>query len=157
MTDRYGFIHDYKLPEKLTKHENQIREIEMKRREKWRKMITNWEYYKTKNYDKLRERVFKGIPNAVRGSAWLLLLDVPRIKEEQQDRYEEMYNLGKQYSNEIRQIDLDVNRTFRYNVMFRERYNTKQQELFRVLVAYSVYNSEIGYCQSVSFYFFFKF
>lgn len=119
----------------------------MKRREKWRKMITNWDYYKKKNFDKLRERVFKGIPNAVRGSAWMLLLDVPRIKDEQQNRYEEMYNLGKQYSREIRQIDLDVNRTFRNNIMFRERYNIKQQELFRVLVAYSVYNQEVGYCQ----------
>ena len=60
-----------------------------------------------------------------------------------------MYILGKQYSKEVRQIDLDVNRTFRNNEMFRERYNTKQQELFRVLVAYSVYNSEIGYCQGL--------
>ena len=150
MTDRYGFIHDYKLPEKLTKYENQIREVEMKRREKWRKMITNWDFYKKKNYDKLRDRVFKGIPNAVRGSAWLLLLDVPRIKDEQRGRYDEMFSLGKQYSKEVRQIDLDINRTFRNNIMFRERYNIKQQELFRVLVAYSVYNQEVGYCQ-VSF------
>ena len=133
----------------MSKHENQLRETEAKRRDKWFKMIKNWSTYKNKNYDKLRDRVFKGIPNAVRGNAWLLLLDVPHIKEEQQNRYDEMYNLGKQYSKEVRQIDLDINRTFRNNIMFRERYNTKQQELFRVLVAYSVYNSEIGYCQSV--------
>ena len=147
VTDRYGFIHDYKLPEKLTKYENQIREVEMKRREKWRKMIGSWDFYKKKNFDKMRERVFKGIPNAVRGSAWLLLLDVPRIKDEQPGRYDEMYSLGKQYSKEVRQIDLDINRTFRNNIMFRERYNIKQQELFRVLVAYSVYNQEVAYCQ----------
>ncbi|KAK4337298.1 hypothetical protein RND71_043584 [Anisodus tanguticus] len=66
VTDRYGFVHDNKLPEKLSKYENQIREIEMKRREKWRKMLLNWDVYKEKKFDKLRERVFKGIPNAVR-------------------------------------------------------------------------------------------
>ena len=31
--------------------------------------------------------------------------------------------------------------------MFRERYNGRQQALFHVLAAYSVYNSEVGYCQ----------
>lgn len=110
-------------------------------------MIRNWSDYKNNKYDKLRERVFKGIPNSMRGPAWLLLLEVPKIKEENPNRYDEMYNLGKQFSKEVRQIDLDVNRTFRNNEMFRERYNVKQQELFKVLVAYSVYNPEVGYCQ----------
>ena len=34
--------------------------------------------------------------------------------------------------------------------MFRERYNSKQKELFKILGAYSVYNLEIGYCQGMS-------
>ena len=34
--------------------------------------------------------------------------------------------------------------------MFRERYNTKQQDLFHVLTAYSMYNSEVSYCQGMS-------
>lgn len=54
------------------------------------------------------------------------------------------------WSPDIRQIDLDVNRTYRDHIMFRERYNSKQQELFNVLGAYSVYNLEIGYCQGMS-------
>ena len=52
-----------------------------------------------------------------------------------------MLSYGLDHSTDIRQIDLDVNRTYRNHIMFRERYNTKQQMLFRVLVAYSVYNS----------------
>ena len=43
----------------------------------------------------------------------------------------------------MRQVDLDVNRTYRNHEMFRERYNIKQKELFDVLVAYSVYNTEV--------------
>ena len=41
-------------------------------------------------------------------------------------------------------MDLDVNRTYRNHEMFRERYNIKQRDLFHVLVAYSVYNTEVG-------------
>lgn len=52
-----------------------------------------------------------------------------------------MLECGMLYSKDVRQIDLDVNRTYRNHIMFRDRYNTKQQMLFKVLVAYSVYNS----------------
>lgn len=41
-------------------------------------------------------------------------------------------------------------RCFRDHEIFRERYSTKQQQLFNVLVAYSIYNSELGYCQGMS-------
>ena len=45
------------------------------------------------------------------------------------------------------QIDLDVNRTYRDHRDFRKRYNQTQKSLFYVLAAYSVYNTEVGYCQ----------
>lgn len=61
-----------------------------------------------------------------------------------------MRDLAWKWSSEIRQIDLDVNRTYRDHIMFRERYNLKQQALFNVLGAYSMYNAEIGYCQGMS-------
>jgi hypothetical protein len=34
--------------------------------------------------------------------------------------------------------------------MFRKRYDVKQQALFHVLAAYSMYNTEVGYCQGMS-------
>lgn len=55
-----------------------------------------------------------------------------------------MRKLARLWSPDLRQIDLDVNRTYRDHLMFRERYGLKQQALFHVLGAYSVYNSEIG-------------
>ena len=55
-----------------------------------------------------------------------------------------MRRLARLWSPDLRQIDLDVNRTYRDHLMFRERYGLKQQALFHVLGAYSVYNSEIG-------------
>ena len=44
----------------------------------------------------------------------------------------------------------DVNRTYRDHMMFRERYNGRQKALFHVLAAYSMYNTEVGYCQGMS-------
>lgn len=44
-----------------------------------------------------------------------------------------MKNLGCKWSPDVRQIDLDVNRTFRDNIMFRKRYDVKQQQLFYML------------------------
>ena len=54
-----------------------------------------------------------------------------------------MRRLARKHSPDIRQIDLDVNRTYRNHVMFRERYNHRQGALFHVLAAYSMYNSEV--------------
>ncbi|NXV85575.1 US6NL protein, partial [Calonectris borealis] len=62
----------------------------------------------------------------------------------------QMKEQAKCFSSEIKQIDLDVNRTFRNHIMFRDRYGVKQQALFHVLSAYSVYNTEVSYCQGMS-------
>ena len=116
-------------------------------------MLENWkDFFDSKGHpkEKLHDRIFKGIPDQVRGKAWCLLMGVPRVKKEQEGRYQEMLEWGLLHSRDVRQIDLDVNRTFRNNLMFQHRYDIKQQELFRILVAYSVYNSEIGYCQGMS-------
>lgn len=50
-------------------------------------------------------------------------------------------------STYIEQIDLDINRTFRSTTFFNEAFGPRQQVLFRILAAYSMYNTEVGYCQ----------
>jgi hypothetical protein len=64
--------------------------------------------------------------------------------------YEKMKNSGRQYSLDLRQIDLDINRTFRDNIAYKTRYCQRQVQLYNVLAAYSIYNTEIGYCQGMS-------
>uniref|UniRef100_H9H492 Rab-GAP TBC domain-containing protein n=1 Tax=Macaca mulatta TaxID=9544 RepID=H9H492_MACMU len=61
-----------------------------------------------------------------------------------------MKEKGKRSSEHIHQIDLDVNWTLRNHIFFRDRYGTKQQELFYILLAYSEYNPEVGYCRDLS-------
>lgn len=61
-----------------------------------------------------------------------------------------MLKIGREYSPDVRQIDLDVNRTYRDHIHFRERFSVLQISLFNILCAYSVYNTEVGYCQGMS-------
>ncbi|XP_034530046.1 USP6 N-terminal-like protein [Notolabrus celidotus] len=98
----------------------------------------------------LTRRIYKGIPLQLRGEVWGLLLDIPKIKEEKKDYYEKLKARARGVSPDIRQIDLDVNRTYRDHIMFMNRYDVKQQALFHVLTAYSMYNTEVGYCQGMS-------
>ncbi|XP_052865333.1 uncharacterized protein LOC128271745 [Anopheles cruzii] len=164
-TDRYGFIHDKRLPRKRDPHEAKATEIEMERVKKWLKMLgkspidtlpptkpikraLQWEDRAVQV--KVRKRVYKGIPEKVRRQVWCKLLNLKEVMAGNQDKYREMLLLARQWSTEARQIDSDVNRQFREHIDYRERYSAKQKSLFNVLVAYSMYNSEVGYCQGMS-------
>ncbi|XP_059491058.1 USP6 N-terminal-like protein isoform X2 [Neocloeon triangulifer] len=148
--DKYGFLHQKTLPKVKDANEKKQAHVQVEREKKWNKMTSgyNWKQFRTS--DKLRKRIFKGIPESFRSRVWGLLLNLDSLKQEQKGKYEEMRELAHQWSPDIRQIDLDVNRTYRDHVDFRERYSDRQKSLFNVLGAYSMYNLEIGYCQGMS-------
>ncbi|XP_056137827.1 TBC1 domain family member 10B [Lampris incognitus] len=147
VTDRFGFLHEEELPTPSAVEEKQ-KQQEIERVEKWLKMVKKWDKYR--NSDKMVKRVYKGIPLQFRGQAWALLLDVDKVKQDNKGKYEKMKQQARNFSTEIKQIDLDVNRTFRNHIMFMDRFGVKQQALFHVLAAYSVYNTEVSYCQGMS-------
>jgi hypothetical protein len=96
---------------------------------------------------KLKNRVRKGIPNAVRGEAWIILSGAEIRKRNNEGIYQ---NCLKQPSVHVKQIDLDINRCYRDNKVFQQRYGKGQVALFNVLKAYSVYNPVLGYCQGMA-------
>lgn len=96
----------------------------------------------------LVKRVYKGIPLQLRGQAWALLLDLEKVKQDNPGKYEvgsqtfgfeqlldvivkqisvvqKMKQQARNFSTEIKQIDLDVNRTFRNHIMFMDRFGVK--------------------------------
>ncbi|XP_030650042.1 USP6 N-terminal-like protein [Chanos chanos] len=146
-TDRFGFLHEEELPAPSALEDKQ-KQQEIERVQKWLKMVRKWDKYR--NSERMMKRVYKGIPLQLRGQAWALLLDVERVKNDNEGKYERMKEQARIYSSEIKQIDLDVNRTFRNHIMFMDRFGVKQQSLFHVLCAYSVYNTEVSYCQGMS-------
>lgn len=145
---RYGFIHDKRLPQKTDPNEAKSKHIEMERVKKWVKMHKKWDSKDT--VEKLRTRVFKGIPDKLRPQIWIKLLNLEKTMSENKNVYQKMLNLARLWSTEARQIDSDVNRQFREHLFYRERYSLKQKSLFNVLTAYSMYNMEVGYCQGMS-------
>ena len=151
-TDRFGFIKDMRIPDAEYRSEKQQKRLEkeINRLPKWLKMEKEWFSRGSKNHNKMVERVWEGVPERLRGPCWSIFLDLNRMKREQVGKYQAMKVLGRKFSPYIRQIDLDVKRTFRNHVMFRERYNSRQQDLFHVLAAYSMFNTEVGYCQGMS-------
>jgi len=146
--DRYGFLHKNPLPQ--YEKDEKVMELERERAKKWLKMIAGWETYFIDNKvsEKLRRRVYKGIPDSIRGSAWKMMLNIDHVAKA--GVYIRFKNIALENSPDIRQIDLDVNRTYRDHIMFRDRFSIKQQALFNVLAAYSLYNTDVGYCQGMS-------
>lgn len=49
-------------------------------------MIKNWDGIR--NTEKMKRRVYKGIPNSLRGEVWSLILNLKQVREEQQGKYE---------------------------------------------------------------------
>lgn len=98
-------------------NEIKLRHVEMERIKKWIKMLRQWESPAT--VDKLRRRIYKGIPNSLRGQVWIKLLGIQNLKQEHTGKYDEMLRLARQWSTEIRQIDADVARQYRDHINYR--------------------------------------
>lgn len=115
--DYFSYCSDKRLPQKPDSYETKLHHVEMERLKKWEKMTKQWDSVATK--EKLRRRIYKGIPNRFRGQVWALLLGIKSLKREQAGKYEEMLQLARQWSTEIRQIDADVARQYRDHINYR--------------------------------------
>lgn len=69
---------------KFKKEDPQEIKIEVNREQKWLKMISNWD---SLSRDKLKRRVYKGIPNSLRGKVWAKLLGVDQLTDDQKNKY----------------------------------------------------------------------
>jgi len=108
-------------------------------------MIKKWPYYLKKKPLKIKTRVLKGLPESMRAAVWELLTDCGKYKDP--DRYQELLTLPSTWAE---QIDVDINRSFRNHIQFRERFGSGQVALFNILKAYSVHDATVGYCQGMS-------
>nr|CDS25831.1 USP6 N terminal protein [Hymenolepis microstoma] len=149
--DYFGFYHPDGLTQRDQEVEHKYRKKDIKRVDKWMKFIQNNgfdSFYKGKPNEELIRRVFKGIPPPIRPRVWPILLNVASAKKDRV--YDDMRKYAFASSTYIQQIDLDINRTFRSTTFFNESFGPRQQVLFRILSAYSMYNTEVGYCQGMS-------
>eukprot|EP00124_Ichthyophonus_hoferi_P002607 Ihof_evm4s185 gene=Ihof_evmTU4s185 len=176
--DRYGWIGKDAINLKRTQGEQILIHKQTEREMKWRKMDQAWTTFYTPKGPtaKLRDRTYKGMPDSYRATMWKRFLHInpPKTEEsmgpaaggkgsvcglpddESDSAYMKIvgiYNKLKEHLVEcssLHQIDLDVNRTLRDHIMFRDRHCIKQQQLFYVLGCYSLYRPDVGYVQGMS-------
>lgn len=92
-----------------------------------------------------------GIPEAIRGNVWLKLAGMARgaqWREELIDNYRVLITRETTSEGVIRR---DINRTFPVHKFFKENGGMGQDALYKVSKAYAVYDTEVGYCQGLSF------
>ncbi|KAK3828701.1 MAG: rab-GTPase-TBC domain-containing protein [Benniella sp.] len=173
LVDRYGFlveegripypgryIHAQPLLDQQagqeTRHQKMV-EKENERAFKWTRMARQYtskaqetEYsFAHTNSKKFASRVHKGIPDSWRAPAWSYLISL-RSNEDGSSIRRTYHKMLGTTSKDEEQIDLDIPRTMHGHIMFRTRYGPGQCALFRVLKAYSNYNTQVGYCQGMA-------
>ncbi|KAJ1981483.1 hypothetical protein H4R35_000697 [Dimargaris xerosporica] len=112
----------------------------------WCTVIHNYHMVSREAMAVLTNRVQRGIPSRLRGTAWQVM-----------SRSTSTY-LQKLYSQLVldnspyeKLIVRDLPRTFPHIPVFRNEGGEGQKRLFNVLKAYSLYDSEVGYCQGLGF------
>ncbi|KAF2075003.1 hypothetical protein CYY_003699 [Polysphondylium violaceum] len=145
--DRYGNIKDQPIvkDEYTRKKEKKSVEKELSRCSKWLSLLKKWNYSKITS--KVKSKSVKGVPPRIRCEVWSHLSHSNLQEALNPNLFETLVN---QHSSSEVVIDLDVNRAFRGNIFFRERYGVGQVALFNVLKVYSLYDTTVGYTQGMS-------
>ncbi|GJQ88093.1 hypothetical protein Trydic_g13105 [Trypoxylus dichotomus] len=112
--------------------------------ENWADVLQKWKttHQKPKQLSSL---VKLGIPEALRGEVW------QRLAGSDETLLEKYRLLITQESSCENVIQRDIARTFPAHDFFKEAGGLGQDSLYRVSKAYAVYDSEVGYCQGLSF------
>ena len=96
----------------------------------------------------IKTKVRHGIPSSLRPAIWMGLSD----SSSSRNRMELLYpNLLVSESAFERHIKRDLARTFPKIEEFMGEDSVGQKKLYNLLKAYSVFDSEVGYCQGLSF------
>ena len=118
-------------------------------------MLDNFNYYKSFKFSKLKERTRKGIPEGMRGLAWIKIAGVKEFKVGKENLYKNLLsritNPDFVDKNEEDVIIRDLHRTFPKNMIFNAKLGEGQRTLFRILMCFSSFNKSTGYVQGMGF------
>ncbi|XP_056281597.1 TBC1 domain family member 4 isoform X2 [Pseudoliparis swirei] len=106
-----------------------------------------------------KEEVYRalsqGVPKSRRGEVWLLLSHQHRLRHRLPQRHQApdtpYQDLLKQLTAQQHSILVDLGRTFPTIQYFSAQLGAGQLSLYNLLKAYSLLDTEVGYCQGISF------
>ncbi|XP_056244910.1 TBC1 domain family member 4 isoform X4 [Seriola aureovittata] len=97
----------------------------------------------------------QGVPKSRRGEVWLLLSHQHRLRQRLPQRQHApdtpYHDLLKQLTAQQHAILVDLGRTFPTHQYFSAQLGAGQLSLYNLLKAYSLLDTEVGYCQGISF------
>ncbi|XP_069634095.1 TBC1 domain family member 10B-like, partial [Haliaeetus albicilla] len=144
-TDRYGFLGGSQYCE--APESSVPVDVARQRELKWLEMFNHWDKWLSRRYQKVKLRCRKGIPSSLRARAWQLLSDSKALLDRNPGLFQEL----ERQPGEARWLDAiekDLHRQFPFHEMFVARGGHGQQDLYRILKAYTVYRPQEGYCQA---------
>ncbi|XP_073491386.1 uncharacterized protein [Aquarana catesbeiana] len=144
-TDKYGFLGGNQFS---GNGEGSISvEIARQRELKWLDMFNHWDKWLMRRFQKVKLRCRKGIPSSLRARAWQYLSNSHHLLSKNPGKFEEL----ERHPGDPKWLDViekDLHRQFPFHEMFAARGGHGQQDLYRILKAYTVYRPEEGYCQA---------
>ena len=118
-------------------------------------MLENFNLYKTSKYSKLKERTRKGIPDSMRGYAWIKIAGISEFKKGKENLYKNLLsNLKENGFIDKKEEDViirDLHRTFPKSIIFSPKLGEGQRILFRILMCMGSSNKKTGYVQGMGF------
>ncbi|XP_053328050.1 TBC1 domain family member 10B [Spea bombifrons] len=144
-TDKYGFLGGNQYS---SNGEMSIPvEISRQRELKWLDMFNHWDKWLSRRFQKVKLRCRKGIPSSLRSKAWQHLSNSHELLARNPGKFEEL----ERHPGDPKWLDViekDLHRQFPFHEMFAARGGHGQQDLYRILKAYTIYRPEEGYCQA---------
>lgn len=117
-----------------------------KRALRWEKFMRKYDGVEGATGSVLKRFIRKGVPSSLRPEMWLKSSSAYLQKQRQPDLYQKLLKCS--YDKETAdQIRVDLPRTFPENIFF-DQYKAS---LFNVLIAYSLNNKDVGYCQGLNY------
>uniref|UniRef100_A0A665VEG2 TBC1 domain family member 4 n=1 Tax=Echeneis naucrates TaxID=173247 RepID=A0A665VEG2_ECHNA len=105
--------------------------------------------------EKVYHALCQGVPKSRRGEVWLLLSHQHRLHHRLPQRQHApdtpYHDLLKQLTAQQHAILVDLGRTFPTHQYFSAQLGAGQLSLYNLLKAYSLLDTEVGYCQGISF------
>ncbi|BES92829.1 Kinesin protein [Nesidiocoris tenuis] len=115
--------------------------------ESWSEVLSKWSQNRSSRPRQLPALVRQGIPEALRGEVWQRLAKC----DDSSDVMDIYRILITKESNCEAVILRDINRTFTAHEFFKESGGGGQDALFRLSKAYAAHDTEVGYCQGLSY------
>lgn len=112
----------------------------------WESVIQNSDQVASRLPHLLSLKLRSGIPSRARGLMWQVMSKSSSLNLE--TVYEQ---LCKEKSPHERIIKRDLSRTFPHIDMFKQENGYGQTAMKRILEAYSLYDTDVGYCQGLAF------